>query len=422
MIPNNSISISSRIFKIVLFGNLLVLILILGLSWFALENLEETVIEIDRQSELEYFQKYGDKSQPHEIHTSRMIRIFQPHHQKSNDTLPIVFQGIPIPFAGEVDAASGGYYNVITHDFPEGIFYLAKNLSVFEEHEERAIFIMVVLFFVLVLFSLILSFVASKKISRPIINFSLEIDSFKNNIDSHVIRTDFVDSELNDIAIAINRLLVQIENATERERKLIAMASHELRTPVAVISGAADVMKNRGTLTADNEVTLDRIIMAAKEMKDNIHSLLYLAKKTSVTKIPETFTLSGLIFDLIESYRFEAPDSLKRLDLNFPASENPVCADKALVRMLLHNLLSNALNHTQGQVTVAFNDGYLDIIDEGNQSEPAAIPSSDFSKPDNATGLGLYIVHLASETLGWRYESLRVDNKSLVRINMLNCV
>src|SRR5690606_23369210 len=91
----------------------------------------------------------------------------------------------------------------------------------------------------------------------------------------------FKDRELREIADTFNLFLDEIETYVRREQSLLGLASHELRTPIAVILGALDVIAQRGRLSAEDDKTFQRIVRASQEMSANIDSILKLTRRES---------------------------------------------------------------------------------------------------------------------------------------------
>ncbi len=79
----------------------------------------------------------------------------------------------------------------------------------------------------------------------------------------------FIDSELNQISVAVNGLIDKINEGFQREKNFIAMASHELRTPIAIVLGAVNVLEKRGHLCDEDQKTIQRIKTAINEMAEN---------------------------------------------------------------------------------------------------------------------------------------------------------
>lgn len=392
--------IAKRIFQIVLFWNFISLVIILMFSWWSLESLESTSIEADRRIELEYFDHYGDKHKPQRIQSSQLISIFQPVDLQNPEALPIVFQGLPIPFQGEKDVL-GKSYSVITHKFPEGTFYIAKDLRLFEEQEEVLVGSVLLLAIGITITSLGFAFFASKKISGPITVFTTSIAHLRSGEAGVRIEQNFADSELNQIAAAVNSLIEQIDARIKQEKNFIAMASHELRTPIAVVLGAVNVLEKRGHLGDEDEKTLQRIKTAINEMSENTQSLLSLVRASKNRSNYYPFNLAELIQKLCNNYIAENIETAQRLQYHVETESVLIHSDPILVRILVHNLVSNALQHTVGPVTIKQYADHLEVHDQGaaigmftRVTDAPDIPAS--------AGLGLYIVRLACEALGWR--------------------
>jgi signal transduction histidine kinase len=401
--------IATRIFQIVLFGNLISLVAMLLFAWWSLEQLESTSIEADRRIELDYFENYGAKDKPLRIQTSQLISVFQPKDLHNPEALPVVFQNIPVPFQGEV-ASIGKEYSVIAHAFPEGNFYLAKDLRLFEQQEEIYVTAVLLLAIVILFATLCLAIFAGRKISGPITGFTKTLADFNPKQSTVYIEKNFPDSELNQIADAVNKLTEQVSENIKRERKFIAMASHELRTPIAVILGAANVMEHRRNLNMDDSKTLKRIIRASKEMSENIQALLTLARATKDRPPCPAFDVNDLLRELCNNYAHENETNSARLKLELHPSPVMLVVDSAMVRILIHNLISNALLHTQGKVMIGLHNDHVDVTDEG--------AGFDSNAEDEylTSGLGLYIVSLACEALGWHYQTSKQAAGSCVRL------
>lgn len=398
-------SISDRAFRTVLFGLLSSLLVILFFAWWALEDLEGTVLEADRVIELEHFKKYGEKDHYQKTQTGQMVSVFQPHQGDNKVELPIVFQGLPVPFDGMVDLL-GTEYAVLTHAFPEGDYYLAKNLQLFETREEQLVLYFQLLAFGVFVVGIGVARVTSRILSQPIVRLAASIDELHKSGMGGRLNEQFTDLELNEIAAAINTNLNQVEESFKRERALISMASHELRTPVSVVLGAAAILEKRGKLEADDAATLQRINRAAQDMSANIQALLSLVRRTKQAVSEETFRLAELLRAICEDYELDGEFDLGRLVLANPDSDAQVRTDKILVKMVLQNIISNALSHTRGQVCVTLYMDHVEITDEG--SAPLAVDTVDSSAAvvdPQSVGLGLYIVNLACERLDWSCES-----------------
>lgn len=407
-----SLSIRTRVFRLTFFANVLFSVLLLSFSWWALEDLEESVLMSDLTAESHYFHENGDKTLPLKVITSQITAAFIPRGHAGTDLLPVLFNNLPVPFQGEIEFLDSDYF-VITKALPEGNYYLAKALTLYDERETKLTMYTLAFSLLLIVCCFSIATVFSRRISAPTVILERQIQNLEhNNLDARL-STQYVDRELNEIAAAINALLDQVQQATKRERSLIGMASHELRTPISVVLGAARVLEKRNNLNKQDHTTLTRIINASEDMSNNVRALLAVVKQAPENLVIEAFDLAHLIQELEQTYHLEQTENgdelatTQRLHLQAPDTPVVIRADRALVRMMLHNLISNALNHTQGNVTILLDTNGIQIQDQGDvlQGQPLALPTE--FRP--SSGLGLYIVTLICEKLKWK---LHLDAKA----------
>lgn len=409
-------SIAQRTFRLFFFVNLLFLTTTLMFAWWALEDLEETMLQSDREVELDYFRENGDKSTPQRTVTAQLVSAFVPTGLDEADYLPVVFRGLPVPFQGEIEFLGKEYF-VVTQNFEDGNYYLAKDLQLFEEREDTLVLYVLTLALLICVACFVLASIFSKRISAPVRKFARAITQLDEQDTNSRLQDNFVDAELNEVATAVNLYLDRIESSVQREKTMINLASHELRTPVSVILGAARIIESRQRVGADDAKTLQRIIQAAEEMSANIRTLLALMRQGSEDMQLENFSLGELLEQLCHSYTMENPANATRLHFSSPEQDVRLAADKALVRMLLHNLISNALSHTEGSVTISLHPSHIEVRDQGGGADiPLTPPSHD---PKLASGLGLYIVNLACQKLGWRVEVTPSSAGTSIRVTFL---
>jgi len=410
-------SLRSRIFRLTFFINIVFSGLILTFSWWSLEQLEQSVFTSNLSAEMNYFTVNGDKSRPQKIITSQITAAFIPAGQQGGEHLPVLFENLPVPYQGEIDFLGKEYF-VITQTLSEGNYYLAKSLDLYEEREDQLTVYVLVLGLMLVCCCFIIAAVFSRRISSPTLLLAQHIAELDYQQTESRLTAVYVDNELNQIAAALNNLLEQIQDASQRERSLISMASHELRTPVAVVLGAARVLEKRNQLNPQDKTTLERIIQASEEMGDNIRALLAVVKQNPDDLKIEDFDIRLLVEDLIHHYQFQGGVDTERLLLKHDSPAVWVHADKALVRMMLHNLISNALSHTSEHVSIECNSRGFQIEDQGFGSE-SETPRGNLNLPTElkpSSGLGLYIVTLICERLQWKLAIDPQDNGHKITI------
>ena len=220
-------------------------------------------------------------------------------------------------------------------------------------------------------------------------------------------------SELEPMQAALNRMLAQIQEVLGRERRFIADAAHEMRTPLAVLRVHAQNLMEAGTEEQRRE-SLEFLIAGVDRTSRLVNQLLTMARLEPKNQTPALHAI-----DLTETVR----DSLvqltpwllsRHLELAFDASDHPcqVFADAAAIDIALNNLITNAANFSpeHGVITVQLSqaDGFyaLSVLDQGpgiDEADRARVFERFYSRGNaQGAGLGLTIVNTIAHRLGGR--------------------
>lgn len=215
------------------------------------------------------------------------------------------------------------------------------------------------------------------------------------------------------------RLFEQAERASRLKSEFVATISHELRTPLNIIMGYIDLLLGGdfGDLTDEQEKILQRVDKSAKELFDLLSATLDVSRLENGRSpvILENVDVPTLVEELwkeMEEQRREKPQLAYDYWL---APELPTLqTDRAKVKIILKNLLHNALKFTDaGKVsfTVSPERGGVEfrICDTGIGIAPEALPvifdmfrqgDSSMTRYHSGLGLGLYIVRQFLNLLG----------------------
>ena len=397
---NQNRSISLRIKNLYFWTYSLSILFSLVVAWVLLEELEEATLEIDRQSEVEHFLNRHETDQIVQIRSAVLTLTYLPANTSPLENLPIIFKDLPIPYEDEVELL-GKEYMVIIDSIPGGTYYIAKDMTIFSKQEDILFYTLISLGVLAIIMAYGFSILISRMISRPIQQLTADIRNINQGEPTTYLPIGYKDQELNEVSVILNRYLVSIDEMVVRERAMITMASHELRTPVSVILGAAEIIEHRQQVNDDDRITLRRIISSANTMAENIDVLLSLVRKKKAVDQKETFSAISLCHDIVSELSCLDPAAENRVSI--AAGDNdPITANKSMTRMLLKNLISNALNHNQGVITITLTKRYLEVRDQGISQKADLIENAP--KIERSTGLGLYIVTLICEHLGWQFE------------------
>ncbi|MDR0819677.1 MAG: HAMP domain-containing histidine kinase [Oscillospiraceae bacterium] len=211
-------------------------------------------------------------------------------------------------------------------------------------------------------------------------------------------------TELRGLAAAINGMLDRIDAAYHAQVQFVSDASHELRTPISVIQGYANLLDRWGK---NDEKALQESITAIKNetanMKDLVEQLLFLARGDS-----DTIALEPTLFDLAE-LASEIVSETSMIDPAHTFKLNTervfVNADRALIKQAVRILVDNAIKYTDagGVISVASSGGdyaQIAVSDSGIGIAPDVLPHvfERFTRADasrtratGGAGLGLAI-------------------------------
>jgi len=221
-----------------------------------------------------------------------------------------------------------------------------------------------------------------------------------------VVVPDGASAELAVIADALNLYLDRHDQFVERERGFIDSASHELRTPVAVILGASELALE-SDMPPPARAQVQRIQRTARNIEELTSALLVLAKDPEkLARTSDLIELDQLLPDIVADHRHLCED--KALSLEIPTlAPCKVVAPITIVQVAVGNLLRNAIeNSDTGVITIELQAGARVVVeDPGHGMSPeqiAALYGRGARSRSPGGGIGLDLVARLCSHLGWR--------------------
>ena len=204
--------------------------------------------------------------------------------------------------------------------------------------------------------------------------------------------------ELGQLAGSFNELLDRLSQSFERQRHFVADASHELRTPVAILCGEAEVTLGQENRTEQEyRESLQILRDEAKRLKHIVEDLFTLARADAGQHplAPSDFYLDELAAECSKNVRALA--LAKHIAVTCESGADlSIRGDEALLRRMLMNLLDNAIKYTPEGGTVSLcclqeNGGYrVSVADSGRGIPPELQPRifERFFRADKARSRG----------------------------------
>ncbi|MFN9473824.1 sensor histidine kinase [Acidovorax sp.] len=228
--------------------------------------------------------------------------------------------------------------------------------------------------------------------------------------------------ELQPVVVAFNGLLARLHNAREQQRRFVADASHQLRTPLSVLQLQADA-----GLSGDipHQEALASIAATSRRATRLAEQLLSLARAQQTESLAAVQNDAFDLGELVSEIAIDLSPLIARKQLDFQLDARPFVMESQrwMVREILANLLRNAIEFTPGQgqlgvrIEKAMEQGGVRLIvwDTGPGMSPGmqAMAFTPFARepsarPNSGAGLGLAICADLARTIG---AELRLDNR-----------
>jgi len=259
---------------------------------------------------------------------------------------------------------------------------------------------------IVVALAIVIALLIARRVAKPIEKLNTAAKQLARG--HYAVRFDGTGyREVSELSATLNHAAVELGKTEELQRELIANVSHDLRTPLTLITGYAEMVRDLpGEGTPEN---MQVIIDEAKRLTSLVNDLLDLSRLQSGTSAanPERFDLTQEIAEVIARFsKFSAPEGVT-VAFEHDADGVVVQADRARIVQVIYNFLINAMTHggDDKRITVRQQvaDGrvFVRVIDTGAGIAPDQLPYiwDRYYKVDKVhrraatgTGLGLSIV------------------------------
>ncbi len=290
---------------------------------------------------------------------------------------------------------------------------LEADISPVDATVDALVFQLIVLTGVMIILGIVLALFIAKRISKPIVAMNDSAKELaKGNYEIHFDENG--GREVRELASTLNYASAELSKLEALRSELIANVSHDLRTPLTMIKGYSEVMRD---LPGENSPeNLQVVIDEAAHLSDLVNDMLDLSRLESGT-MPldiERFNLTQEIREILKRY-----DKLVGFSFDFDAGDEIyVESDKLKITQVMYNLINNAVNYVGDDKRVIIrqhiNGGKvrIEVIDHGK-----GIPADklrdiweryykvdkEHKRAQVGTGLGLSIVKNILDMLGGTY-------------------
>lgn len=243
----------------------------------------------------------------------------------------------------------------------------------------------------------LLTWLIAQSITRPLEELSDRARKLeKSPVFPHQQRKD----EVGVLSRALQEGLQEVQSAREREKRFLAAASHELRTPITALLLSIEQDARKARTMQDHEKTLSRVHATALRLRELSSNLLTLVKPQSASHLTLDFTL--MVGEVIDELMPMAAE--KGLWLEFNGDPVQFSGDPHALRQMVTNLVSNSIKFTaQGEIQVHIQsqpEGFLLTVADTGMGFPGKAEDlfQPFARGSGAaqwtagSGLGLAVV------------------------------
>jgi len=278
-----------------------------------------------------------------------------------------------------------------------------------------------------IVLAFIIGYFISKRISKPIEDMNEKAKKLANGNYNFTFDNDSKIYELDELAQTLNYAKSELEQTDELRKELLANVSHDLKTPLTMIKGYAEMVKDVSYKdNSKREEHLNTIIEETDRLNLLVEDILTLSKMQSNKDkvVKEEFDLCILIKNIIKRYEIYKELEGYTFELNIPESLK-IVADKKKMEQVIYNLINNAINYTGKDnkiiINVINNESVkVEIIDTGKGIKKEDLPfiwdKYYHSKKKHkrnlvGTGIGLSIVKSILESHNFEYGVESKTNK-----------
>ncbi len=216
--------------------------------------------------------------------------------------------------------------------------------------------------------------------------------------------------EIGRLARTMNSMLDRLEESSQRQRRFVSDASHELRSPIATIRAQLEVAKRRGA-DADWSAVADRILAEDARLENAVTDLLDLARAEEGENIDAVVDIDEIV--LTEADRYQSSEIVDTTIDTHKVSAGRARGNPAQCTRIVRNLLDNACRHAKSQVAVSLTteqEFVVLIVDDDGPGIPLADRDRVFdrftrldegrSRDAGGMGIGLAMVRTIADRHG----------------------
>lgn len=332
--------------------------------------------------------------------STRRVHAWLQRRDGSGDAIPLQLQGMS---AGthEIESVEVDDEFVHIEDLPQGRLYLMTRLDEVEVAEHHVLIFLLLVITLGTAVSGWLGWLLAGATVAPVRELAAAVHALPTQPQATQLAQTAADDELGQLAQAIDAYQQRLVQAEEHERAFFADASHELRTPIAVVRGATEVLLDEPQLAAGMRRRLQRLERGVAELTDLLDVLLRLARRRPLQR--ESVDIDELLQESVQALNDSASRTL-RIDVDDATQILPREETLLVLTGLLRRLVPP---ESSGELRLRAGAGFLELhYRQSGVSSSAGSCNAVSGKGSGDSGLVPTLVRRLIERLDWTLEEI----------------
>ncbi|MGR5128560.1 histidine kinase dimerization/phospho-acceptor domain-containing protein [Photobacterium swingsii] len=272
--------------------------------------------------------------------------------------------------------------------------------------------------FLMIGFILLLIFVLIRLLIHRLTKPILQLSKWSQTLDLNEADTiqSFRYTEVQQLA---NQLVTSVQSqqqSIEREEFFLRAASHELRTPISIISASSEMLTRlAGAIPNSGQRAVKRIERSVVTMQNLVTSLLWMSRNQQLDVEMSQVDIKAIVKDTLDQHRYLSDE--KDLKINLVADDTCLSHPMpvVLVEIIITNLIRNALQHaSKGEVEIYVSSHGISISNALDESGHNSLSQNDSPLGDSEVsfGIGIILIERLCQHQNWQFTHLSEKNKS----------
>lgn len=285
----------------------------------------------------------------------------------------------------------------------------------------------IILFGIIIILSFFYLFLLKKEVNR----ITKEMKKIKANSSNTLLHTEKASflflEEIKEINLLIEenrKNRIDYEKKKENLQNMMTNISHDLRTPLTSALGYLDMVIHSDLKEAEKEKNLQIVFERLKRLEELIEEFFELSKMNSHYEL-EDVNIISILEECIAHYYEDYKRENREVIFKNTQSKMILSSNKMMLSRIFDNLISNALKHSEDNLTIEVKQNKKAMITFVNKFHSEALEidkifdqfyTIDISRTNGNTGLGLAIAKEFTEALGGRITASKVGDKLEIKI------